>query len=184
MKRDLELRNETNITLVSQFKETNGNSVTIFEDELKKYQTIEIEYVRSQSKIQGLIKSVDLHLNLLQKSETENKRLAQELADSTEKADLSKRESEVHLKAVARSEVLTKKLKNDILKLQREVKEATEENESLKRDPFGKDEAVKNMRNGLATLTKSKQVIYDFFISSIVNIMKKYYKFRRKLKKS
>lgn len=152
-KRDIETRNDTNASLM--------NEIELFKSALTGNAggdagTLQIDNIKLRNRVQTLVRSVDLHMNLLKKSESEKANLTKEFTDYRENSDLNKREVEVHLKTIARGEILAKKMKSDIFRLQKEVRELTVQNEALKTDPAN-GEALKTMREGMAALARSKQ---------------------------
>jgi len=119
---------------------------------------LEEENLTLKSRNKSLLKSVELHMGLLQKSEGENAKLLLEMTNSKQVADFAKRELEVYKKSDNRNEFVVKRLKTEVLKLRNEIKLYCDELDALKRDPLGKDEVVQSMKQGIASIARDKQL--------------------------
>ena len=157
LRKALDTRNEMNENLVHQVESLQSNHIAVTKAELERFEQLDEENSNQQTRIASLVRSVDVYLSALQKTEAEGERMTSLLEERSKKNELLQREIEVHMKSVARGEVLTKRMRNDIIKLQKDVDRLQHENDVLRKDPAGKDEVVRSMKDDLACLTKTKQ---------------------------
>jgi hypothetical protein len=156
LKTVLQVRSETNSALRSQLEEISGNTFTITKEEMKKYQSQEMELKQEKSKHTQTNRSLDLHMDLLHKAEIE----ATEAVEKMQKAEVEVSKLNMQLfemnKRVGSTSDRERVLKKEIIKLRKQSKEQEAHLKELELDPHSHDEEVMQMRQALAGTNKSR----------------------------
>jgi chromosome segregation ATPase len=116
------VRHELNQELRAQLEEFHGSNVVISSSELSRYKLIETENIQLKSRNAGLVKSVDLHMSLLQKSEAEIEALKRQIADEQAQKASTLKEMDKYKHSMSVHEQSIKALKQEVVKSRKTVK--------------------------------------------------------------
>ncbi len=131
------------------------NEVVIGESELKRLRIVDLAYQKSSIRMEGLVKSVETHMELLKKSEATSSRLTKIENERLRKISLLERTIAVHDQEKARIEAAAKRAKGEAARLKSDLKEALEQLAEYNKN--GQQDMLSKMRDGMATMAKSKQ---------------------------
>jgi chromosome segregation ATPase len=150
---NITIRAETNDNLQSTIDELNGNRLFLSKSDIEKYKKFETDNNLLQDRISEMVKSVELHLNLLNKSDAEIGRLKNELNGANlANSDLKKSLSSL-TEQINRENVINSDLKREIAASKRENEELVAH---LRDKGINLDRDIVSLKASIVSLVKSK----------------------------
>eukprot|EP00602_Paraphysomonas_sp_CaronLab_P012039 CAMPEP_0185038394 /NCGR_PEP_ID=MMETSP1103-20130426/33963_1 /TAXON_ID=36769 /ORGANISM="Paraphysomonas bandaiensis, Strain Caron Lab Isolate" /LENGTH=1393 /DNA_ID=CAMNT_0027576797 /DNA_START=230 /DNA_END=4411 /DNA_ORIENTATION=- len=155
------VKQETNALLRNQVDELNDKTLVLSKEEMERFKEIERNNATLQSRNNELVKSVELHMDLLQRSEADNSAIRVKLEDAqTQIQDLKEDAKAITQSATVNTDTFNA-MKKEVVKLRRENKQFAERLDSLlsqQRDTGALSPgAATNLKNGVATLVRHQQ---------------------------
>lgn len=124
-------RNETNSLLRDQMIDVNERAFVVSKSDMDGFKRIEKENELLQSRSKDLVKSVELHMDLLQRSENEATSLKARLDKALEELENYKENMKAKLESASTSASTFDALKKEVVKLRRENREFASRIDSL-----------------------------------------------------
>ena len=148
-------RAEAQIIVKDKDEKILENEVVIGEKELIRLRKNDLAFQSASIRMEGLVKSVEKHMSMLQKSEAISSRLTKTENERLRKISLLERQISVHDQEKRRMEVNMKRYKAEAAKAKADLRDAQEHLEELTRN--GQQDAILKMKNGMATMAKTNQ---------------------------
>jgi chromosome segregation ATPase len=155
---NLTIRTETNDSLQASIDELHGNKQFLSKADIEKYKKMEIENGALQERINEMVNSVDLHLNLLSKSDLEINRLRVELQGFQQVNHELRKSAATLTEQLSKSNEYTDELRRTLTKTERECEELVEH---LRNKGIGMDKDVNSLKASIVALVKAKQQEFD-----------------------
>jgi len=156
LRTSLVTRSETNSLLRAQMEEISGAQFSVTKEEMDKFKKLERDNASLMLRNKDLAKSVELHMSLLQRAESENDEHGKVMDKKEQEFRALKHEHEMLKKEKMYEEEKVKVAKKEIRRLLREAKEGKEQVDELTKNPFGKDEEVTRHLQALAKTTRER----------------------------
>lgn len=156
----LQIRTETNTILREQMEDIQGNKHILNKDEMKNLKNIENENEILLNRLKSMTKSVELHMELLRRAETDNNNLKIKLEESTESYKKLTRDYEKFVKDKGIDAISLANIRKDVLQLRRENKEYIEKIKQLQSCNANNEAAeqeVMQIKQGIVSLARGKQ---------------------------
>lgn len=160
LKSTLEVRSETNAVLRTQLEEINGSRFTLTREQMDKFQGLEQENRQLTTRIKDLVKSVELHMDLLQRAEEESSAAKQSALDLKTLHENTKNEMFVLERKNVDNTQLLRELKREVVKLRKENKSLLQEMKEHRNQPVVTAELV-SAKQGLQALKETSQKEMD-----------------------
>ena len=157
LRRSLEVRNETNSVLKNQLDGANKKSYVLTEEEFDHFKKLDGEASKLKGRNRDLVKSVEMHMSLLEKAENENVGLKEELGELKTNHGNLRREYDTNQKTARSSDTTIKTLKKEVTRLRSDNTDLEEELKASQLDPLARDVEVQNIRSGMVNLVRGRQ---------------------------
>ena len=155
------VKNETNSLLRSQVTEMGDKTLNITPEEVNKFKKIEMDNKSLEKRNKELVKSVELHMDLLHRAEAENKSLLISKDELIEETKNLKETIALNTQNQNTDSATFAALKKEVVKLRKENKHFSEKiDEFLAKEREGNNMVVSNlnnMRGGMTALTRNHQ---------------------------
>ena len=131
------------------------NEVVIGEHELLRLRKNDISYQTASIKIEELVRSVEKHMVMLQKSEAISSRLTKVENERLRKISLLERQIAVHDQVKSRLETQLKQAKAETAKARSDLRDTQEHLEEMMKN--NQQDLVSKMRDGMSTMARTNQ---------------------------
>lgn len=152
----LTTRGDTNSALQNQIDEISRNNIFLTKKEHERLLAIEIENKALVERSRDLVKSVDLHIDLLRRAEEDHEKLKKSYSEIKPQMVTQAGKLEDAKKLTAKLATSNKILKDEITTLRKEKHDLSEKLEYAKTHGVH-DQEINTMKSGLAALARSKQ---------------------------
>ena len=146
LKNALQVRNETNASLRNQVEDLSDNNFVLSKSEMDNLKKMEKDNESYQTRIRDLVKSVELHMDLLQRAEAESAALRAQAEENSALVAEYKKKSEAHVELSESDQSTLKFLKKEVVKLRNEKKEMSQKLETCNAELH----ALQSLRGGVA----------------------------------
>lgn len=146
LKGAIQVRNETNSSLRNQVEELSDNNFVLSKTEMDHLRKMEKDNEAYQTRIRDLVKSVELHMDLLQRAEAETAALRQQSEENTALLTEYKKKSEDRVQLSESDNTTLKFLKKETVKLRNENKDLTQRLQTASAELH----ALQSLRGGAA----------------------------------
>ena len=153
----LNVRSETNAMLRQQVEEINGTKFVVTKEEMEKFKKVEKDNLSMEKRIRELVKSVDLHMDLLHRAEEEASKAKDELKKGQEASAVIRKEFEEIKRSAGTHYEKLKAATKELVKVRRDNKDLVLQVEQLRTNPNAGKPEFENMKESLALMGKSKQ---------------------------
>ena len=157
LRKSLEVRNETNRVLKDQVESSNKKTYILTEEEFNHFKDLDREASKLKGRNRDLVKSVEMHMALLEKAETENTELKENLQEVKTKYSNISRSYDDAQKTARSTDQTIKTLKKEVSRLRSENGEQEQELKALQMDPLHRDTEVKTIRDNMVNLVRNRQ---------------------------
>jgi predicted nucleic acid-binding Zn-ribbon protein len=157
LRKSLDVRNETNSVLKNQLDGANKKSYVLTEEEFEHFKKLDGEASKLKGRNRDLVKSVEMHMSLLEKAENENAGFKEELGELKTNYGNLRREYDVNQKTARSSDTTIKTLKKEVTRLRSDNTDLEEELKASQLDPLARDVEVQNIRSGMVNLVRGRQ---------------------------
>lgn len=157
LRRSLEVRNETNQVLKGQLDDVNNKKFILTEEEFKELKKLEQDAHKFKARNRDLVKSVEMHMSLLEQSENKNTLQKDELDSLKDKFSELQRNYDSLKASAGTSDTAVRTLKKEVNRLRQEVKDYEDNAEQFRLDPLARDAEVANIRSGMVNLVRTRQ---------------------------
>lgn len=152
----LNVRAETNAILRQQMDELNGKKFVITKEEMDRFKKIEKENGSMQLRIKELVKSVDLHMDLLHRAEGEAENAVADAKKMATSEAVAKKDLDDLRRTALGSVDKLKAATKELVKLRRDNKDLILQVEGLQKNPNAGKPEFESLKESLAILGKSK----------------------------
>ena len=146
LKNAMQIRNETNNVLRNQMEEMNDNNFVLSKTEMNHFRKMEQENEQFQARIKDLVKSVELHMDLLQRAEAESAAMRSKADDAIQQLAEIRRKSDEKTQLSETDATTLKYLKKEIVKLRNENKDLSQKLDVAQAELHG----LQSLRGGAA----------------------------------
>ena len=126
LKDTLGVRNESNAILREEMEDIHTKKHVINKTDMKHFQKIEIENSTLSTRLRSMTKSVDLHMELLRRAETDNNKLKKQLDEATTVNMKINKDYDKFTKDKGIDSVTLANMRKDVMMLRKENKEYAE----------------------------------------------------------
>lgn len=123
LKNSIQVRNETNTSLRNQVEELSDNNFVLSKSEMEHLRKMEKDNEAFQTRIRDLVKSVELHMDLLQRAESESAALRVQAEENAALVSEYKKKSDERIQLSESDHTTLRFLKKEVVKLRNENKD-------------------------------------------------------------
>jgi hypothetical protein len=146
LKGSIQVRNETNSSLRNQVEELSDNNFILSKTEMDRLRKMEKDNESYATRTRDLVKSVELHMDLLQRAEAESAALRAQAEENSALVAEYKQKSSERVQLSESDQVTLKFLKKEVVKLRKENTDLTQRNETQ----VAELQALQSLRGGVA----------------------------------
>ena len=146
LKNAIQVRNDTNNSLRNQVEELSDNNFVLSKSEMDHLRKMEKDNESYQTRIRDLVKSVELHMDLLQRAEAESAVLRAQAEENSALVAEYKKKSEERVQLSETDHTTLKFLKKEVVKLRNENKDLSQRCETASAEL----QAMQSLRGGVA----------------------------------
>lgn len=156
----LHVRTESNVVLREQMEDIHGSKHVLNKDEMKRFKAIEQENEALTTRLKSMTKSVDLHMELLRRAETDSTTLRHSLEEATMANKKLQKDYDRFSKEKGIDAVSLANIRKDVIALRRENKEYAEKLRQLQTQNANSgvaEKEVMQIKQGIVSLARDKQ---------------------------
>jgi len=156
----IQVRTESNVVLREQMEDIHGNKHVLNKDEMRKFKAVEQENEALSTRLKSMTKSVDLHMELLRRAETDSTTLRSKLEEAVSANKKLQKDYDRFSKEKGIDAVSLVNIRKDVISLRRENKDYAERLQRLQTQGVSSGAAEKEVlqiKQGIVSLARDKQ---------------------------